>query len=116
MWRLTKNSAASVLVALAVAAPPHTPAAPGARQCPRVVVNCPDRAVGGQVITFTVELEGFKGSGEPTYNWTTSAGTISAGQGTSVVNVDTTGLPLLPSVSVVVTVEVGGLPEGCPKA
>jgi hypothetical protein len=42
----------------------------------------------------------------------TSAGTISSGEGTSSITVDTTGVS---GLDLEATVEVGGLAEGCPK-
>jgi hypothetical protein len=47
----------------------------------------------------------------PTYNWTVSSGTISSGQGTSSITVDTAGLA--GGSSVTATVSVGGLDPSC---
>ena len=47
-----------------------------------------------------------------TYNWTVSAGTISSGQGTSSITVDTAGLG---GQSVTATVELGGLDPSCSR-
>jgi len=79
--------------------------------CPTISVDCPTSAVDpGTPITFgtsttspTVSL---------TYNWTVSAGTISSGQGTSSITVDTTGLG---GQSVTATLEVGGLDPACSR-
>ncbi|HEV8370785.1 MAG TPA: hypothetical protein VGQ39_22745, partial [Pyrinomonadaceae bacterium] len=46
----------------------------------------------------------------PTYNWSVSAGTISSGQGTSAITVDTSGLG---GQSVTATVSVGGADPSC---
>jgi hypothetical protein len=50
----------------------------------------------------------------PTFNWAVSAGTISSGQGTSSITVDTTGLPN--SSTVTATVDVGGYDRSCPTS
>ncbi len=42
-------------------------------------------------ITFTAAV-GDAGALSLTYNWSVSAGTISSGQGTSAITVDTTGV------------------------
>jgi len=47
-----------------------------------------------------------------TYNWSVSAGTISSGQGTSSITVDTAGLG---GQTVTATVEVGGLDPACSR-
>src|SRR5258705_8817221 len=47
-----------------------------------------------------------------TYNWSVSAGTISGGQGTSSITVDTAGLG---GQTVTATVELGGLDPSCAR-
>jgi hypothetical protein len=47
-----------------------------------------------------------------TYNWSVSAGTISSGQGTSSITVETTGLG---GQTVTATVELGGLDPSCSR-
>jgi hypothetical protein len=47
-----------------------------------------------------------------TYNWSVSAGTISSGQGTSSIQVDTAGLG---GQTVTATVELGGLDPSCSR-
>jgi hypothetical protein len=47
-----------------------------------------------------------------TYNWTVSAGTITSGQGTSSITVDTKGLG---GQTITATVEIGGLDPTCTK-
>ncbi len=113
MWSLRKKlTAAFVLVALALAAPHAGGAAEACQQCPRVTVQCPERVVSGESATYVVSIEGFEGNVSPAYKWTTSAGTITSGQGTASITVDTTGLS---DENVGAKVEVEGLPEGCPK-
>jgi len=62
----------------------------------------------GAPMTFTANLGG---SASVTYNWTVSAGTISSGQGSSSITVDTTGLPQ--NSNVTATVNIGGLDPSC---
>jgi hypothetical protein len=80
--------------------------------CPTaVVVDCPSGLVKpGTPVTFSARVEG--GPGNQTYNWTVSAGTISSGQGTSAITVDTTGLD---GQSVTATVELGGIDPSCTR-
>jgi hypothetical protein len=81
--------------------------------CPTVRVSCPDLVRAGEELTFTVSVSGGDPSVEPTYNWTVSAGTISSGQGTSTIVVDTTGIG---GQTVTATVDVGGFPRECSTA
>src|SRR4030095_1214876 len=77
--------------------------------CPTISVSCPSDVDLGSPITFTAS-----GAGDMnvTYNWTVSAGTISGGQGTSSITVDTAGLG---GQSVTATVELGGLDPSCSR-
>jgi hypothetical protein len=60
-------------------------------------------------MTFTANVAG--GTQQSvTYNWTVSAGTISSGQGTPSITVDTTGLS---GQSVKATVDIGGTDPTC---
>ncbi|HUS12230.1 MAG TPA: hypothetical protein VMZ30_17320 [Pyrinomonadaceae bacterium] len=77
--------------------------------CPTVSVSCPSEVDEGSPITFSASLSGDM---NVTYNWTVSAGTISGGQGTSSITVDTTGLG---GQSVTATVELGGLDPSCSR-
>jgi len=78
--------------------------------CPTVSVSCPDNVPVGQSITYTASVSGGPSGLSPTYNWSVSAGTISSGQGTSSITVDTTGLG---GQSVTATVSVGGADPSC---
>ena len=60
--------------------------------CPTIIVNCRDAAPGNGTVNFTANVSGSSGSITPTYNWSVSAGAISGGQGTTSIQVDTTGL------------------------
>jgi hypothetical protein len=76
--------------------------------CPTVSVTCPTDVELGAPITFTASA----GDGNITYNWSVSAGTISGGQGTSSITVDTAGLG---GQTVTATVEIGGLDPSCSR-
>jgi hypothetical protein len=77
--------------------------------CPAVSVSCPANVKPGDPITFSASVTG---NANVTYNWTVSAGTISGGQGTSSITVDTAGLG---GQSVTATVELGGLDPSCSR-
>ena len=81
-----------------------------AAQCPKISVSSPSQVDEEQPMTATANINGLDRNLTPTYNWTVSAGTISSGQGTSTITVDTsyTG-----GQSVTATVQVGGLLPRC---
>jgi hypothetical protein len=79
--------------------------------CPTVSVSCPDTGTLGQPVTFTANVSGGDPAVTPTFNWTVSAGTISSGQGTSSITVDTTGVA--GGTTITATVTVGGYPASC---
>ena len=60
--------------------------------CPAVEISCPTAVAVDQPLTFTSRLAGGTPGINPVYNWTVSAGTITEGQGTDTIKVDTTGL------------------------
>jgi len=78
--------------------------------CPQVSVSCPSDVGPNEPITFTASVT----QGDPgatwTYNWSVSAGTISSGQGTSTITVDTANLA---GQSVTATVSIGGADPSC---
>ncbi len=78
--------------------------------CPTLTVTCTDSVDEGQPITFTANFQQGTPTVSETYNWTVSAGTITSGQGTSSITVDTKGLG---SSSVTATVEIGGVDPTC---
>jgi hypothetical protein len=83
-------------------------------ECPRITVKCPTADVQqGVPLTFTASISGGTPHALYTFNWTISAGTISSGQGTSTITLDTTGLG---GQNITVTVEVGGVPQPCAKS
>ena len=77
--------------------------------CPTVSVSCPSDVDQGSPITFTASVNGDM---NVTYNWSVSTGTISGGQGTSSITVDTAGLA---GQTVTATVELGGLDPSCSR-
>jgi hypothetical protein len=85
------------------------PKPPPPLTCPTVTVSCPDTGVAGTPVTFTANVSGGDPNVTPTFNWTVSAGTISSGQGTSSITVDTTGA----TGTITATVDVGGYDRSC---
>ena len=77
--------------------------------CPTVSVSCPSDVDQGSPITFNASVSS---SANVTYNWSVSAGTISSGQGTSSITVDTANLG---GQAVTATVELGGLDPSCSR-
>jgi hypothetical protein len=78
--------------------------------CPTVSVSCPTDVDPNSPITFTASVSGGAEGATFTYNWSVSAGTISSGQGTSTITVDTAGLS---GQSVTATVSIGGADPSC---
>jgi hypothetical protein len=78
--------------------------------CPNVIINCPDTVAPGQPVVFSANVSGGTAGITPTFNWTVSAGTITGGQGTSSITVDTSGLGGQP---IRATVEVLGYNLTC---
>jgi len=78
--------------------------------CPSISVSCPADVDVGQAITFTASVAGGAPGATFTYNWSVSAGTISSGQGTSTITVDTTGIG---GQSVTATASIGGADPSC---
>jgi hypothetical protein len=76
--------------------------------CPTLSVSCPADVKVGDAITFSAS----GGDSNVTYNWSVSAGSITSGQGTSSITVDTAGLG---GQTVTATVEVGGLDPSCSR-
>jgi hypothetical protein len=78
--------------------------------CPNISVSCPSEIEAGQPITFTASVTGGDTAATWTYNWSVSAGTISSGQGTPTITVDTAGIG---GQSVTATVSIGGADPSC---
>lgn len=77
--------------------------------CPNIVVQCPERVVLGEPLTFNSAITEPPGA-SVTYNWTVSAGTIIDGQGTPSIRVATTGLA---GQTVTATLSMGGYGLDC---
>jgi hypothetical protein len=67
----------------------------------------PDDVESGTALVFLVKITN---TSKPQIKWTVSAGTITSGQGTEVITVDSTGLA---GQEVTATVELIGAPSGC---
>lgn len=78
--------------------------------CPTVSVSGGGNVDAGTPLTFTANVAGGS-TADVTYSWTVSAGTITSGQGTPSITVDTTGLAGGTSVRADVT--LGGFPPAC---
>jgi hypothetical protein len=99
----TATDSTTVTVAVCACAPPP---------CPTVSVSCPADVEEGSPITFNASVTGGPSDLIPTYNWSVSAGTISSGQGTSSITVDTAGIG---GQTVTATVELGGVAPECSR-
>lgn len=81
--------------------------------CPTVDVTGPAGITRpGESMTFTANVSGGS-AGDVTYTWTVSAGSISNGQGSPVITVDTTGLPGGSNVTATVTIGGSNLCADC---
>jgi hypothetical protein len=81
--------------------------------CPTLSISCPtDQVIAGSPATVSANVSGGDPNASITYNWTVSAGTISSGQGTPTITIDTTGLA---GNSVTATVEIGGVGPECDR-
>ena len=100
---LKANGSATVTVAECTGCVPPPP------PCPTVSVSCPSDIEEGQPVTFTASVTGGPEGATWTYNWSVSAGTITSGQGTSTITVDTTGV----TGQVTATVSLGGADPSC---
>ena len=96
----TVNGSTSVTVAVCTECVPP---------CPTVSVSCPSEVDEGSAITYTSSVSS---DANVTYNWSVSAGTISSGQGTNSISVDTAGLG---GQTVTATLELGGLDPACSR-
>ena len=111
LWR-----AAAPLLAVALALLPPGGATPPASarrqgQCPVVRISCPTSDVeAGTEPTFTADVSGGDPNVTPTYNWVVSAGTITSGQGTPTIRVETVGLG---GQRIMAAVAVGGYRREC---
>ena len=83
-----------------------------AQNCPAsITVTAPSSQVAGKTFVFIADIKELPKELSVTYNWSVSMGTITSGQGTSVITVD----PGNESGSCTATVEIGGLPAQCTR-
>jgi hypothetical protein len=78
--------------------------------CGTVTASGGDSAEDGTPITFHANYTQGTPVVSPTYNWSVSAGTITGGQGTDTITVDTKGTG---GQTITASVEVGGLDPSC---
>ena len=78
--------------------------------CPTISVTSPSEVDPGSPITYTASVSGGDSNVTPTYNWSVSAGTITSGQGTSTITVDTAGQG---GQNITATATVGGFDPSC---
>ncbi len=80
--------------------------------CPTVSVTGPPAVVQpGETMTFTANVSGVD-LNKIEYKWSLDKGKIVEGQGTPVITISTEGLE---DTTTTVTVEIKGLPSGCPN-
>jgi hypothetical protein len=84
--------------------------APPPPTCPKVTIECPNRVVVGEALTFKSSLSGGTPGMGQIYNWRVSAGRVTDGQGTDTIHVDTTGLE---GQSLTATLSMGGYTLEC---
>lgn len=113
--KLSYRSAPRAAFALALAACAGVAASgqqkqPPPNACPTVRLSSPADVKEREPINFNAEVKGGDPDVTPTYNWTVSAGTITSGQGTSSITVDTEGIG---GQSATATVDVGGYERTC---
>lgn len=76
--------------------------------CSTISVSCQDKVKEGTDASFTANVS--EATDVITYNWTVSEGSISSGQGTKTITVQTKNLK---GKTITATVEVGGLDPAC---
>lgn len=95
------------LLSLSMSTPPPSPTI----KCPSITVECPaDFLQPGEPFTIKANVTDADPSLNLTYNWSVSAGTITSGQGTSTIIMDTTGTT---GQTITATLEVTGLDSTC---
>lgn len=79
--------------------------------CPQISLNCPEQVDAGQSATLTATVSGGDPNVTPSFSWTVTGGTITSGQGTPTITVDTAGV----TGSFTATATVGGYDPTCPN-
>ena len=90
-----------------------TPCAAPQPFCPSVSIACPTNLGIDRPLNFSANVASGTAGVTPTYNWTVSAGTITSGQGTNAIIVDTKGLA---GQTVRATLSMGGYSLDCSAA
>lgn len=78
--------------------------------CGIVEVNGPAHVEPGEAVVFVVKTTSMLHTTNPRFNWTVSTGTITFGQGTNSIRVDSIGLG---GMELIATAELVGAPPGC---
>ena len=78
--------------------------------CPNITISAPDTSPVGAPVTFSATVSGGTPGITPALNWTVTAGTITSGQGTNSITVDTTGLS---GQSITANLAVEGFNRNC---
>ncbi len=79
-------------------------------KCPVIKLSSPGIVKEGEPGSFTAIVSGGEQNVSYTYNWSVSSGTISSGQSTSSITVDTKGLG---GQSCTATLDLGGVDRSC---
>ena len=88
-----------------------TIAGPAQPRCPQIQVMGPtDSIQAGGFLMFMAVVSGGDEAVKKTYNWIVSAGTITKGQGTDAIDVDTRDAA---GMSITATVDIGGFDRSC---
>jgi hypothetical protein len=104
MGRAIQILSVFLLLTLASAVGAQTPT------CGIVDIDGPSEVDAGAPLVFKAKITGMIHTTKPEFKWYLSAGTITSGQGTEEITVDTAGLG---GSVVIATVELSGEPVGC---
>ena len=78
--------------------------------CGLLDVDGPSQVAAGTPLVLKAKITGISHTTTPEFKWKLSAGTITSGQGTAEITIDTGGLG---GLEVLATVELSGIPLGC---
>jgi hypothetical protein len=84
---------------------------PNKASCPRITIKGVKEINEGKIILFNAVVEDLTDQSKLVFNWAVSHGTITEGQGTAKINVDTRGAG---EQIVTATLTLGGLESPCP--
>lgn len=96
--------------------PPPPPAGgqmiPAVVPCPFMEITKPQQPIrDGATVKLSANVQGREQATPPLYVWTISSGSITSGQGTTTIEIDTTGAGLDKEIRA--TLQVSGLPPEC---